>query len=152
LILQPLFKSVKIIKNDGYLYLGVISKLKENKVWNIGNEPGLLFNSICLYLFRSNNAGIGSGNNWSKNFNENNEYNVGDNTVVEVDVDMEKKVIFYFINKKQCPYYISDVYSSPLLFGMGAIQSNSILAVLSIKKMAKSSADSSVPCEAIKWK
>jgi hypothetical protein len=100
----------------------------------------------------SNYAAISSGDNWSKNFNENNEYNVGDNTVIEVEVDMEKKVIFYFINKKQCPYYISDVSSFPLLFGISAGLSNCILEVLSIKKIVKSSSDPSVRCEAMKWR
>jgi hypothetical protein len=103
-------------------------------------------------LYYSNFAQIGSGNNWSETFNGNNEYNVRDNTVVEVEVDMEKKVIFYFINKKQCPYYISGVFSSPLLFGINASFSDAILEILSVKKMVKSSSDSSVPCEAIKWK
>jgi hypothetical protein len=65
---------------------------------------------------------------------------------------LEKKVIYYFINKKQCPYYISDVSSSPLLFGIRAFQSNSILEVLSVKKMVKSSSDPSVRCKAMKWK
>jgi hypothetical protein len=37
-----LFRAVKIIKNDGELYLGVISKLKENKVWCIGYESGFV--------------------------------------------------------------------------------------------------------------
>jgi hypothetical protein len=97
-------------------------------------------------------ADIVSGENGSDNFNKNNKYNVGDNTVVEIEVDMEKKVIFYFINKKECPYYISDVSSSPLLFGISAFQSNSILEVLSIKKIVKSSSDPSVPCEAMKWR
>jgi hypothetical protein len=107
-----------------------------------------------LYLYRSDCANIGCGDrdHWSENFSENNEYNVGDNTVVEVEVDMEKKVIFYFINKKQCPYYISDVSSSPLLFGIRAYWSNSILEVLSVKKIVKSSSDPSVLCEAVKWR
>jgi hypothetical protein len=100
----------------------------------------------------SDYADIGSGGNWSDNFNKNNEYNVGDNTLVEVEVDMEKKVIFYFINKKQCPYYISDVSSSPLLFGICAYESKAILEVLSVKKMVKSSSDRSVRCEAMKWR
>jgi hypothetical protein len=37
-----LFRSVKIIKKDGGLYLGVISKLEENKVWRIGHELGFV--------------------------------------------------------------------------------------------------------------
>jgi hypothetical protein len=65
---------------------------------------------------------------------------------------MEKKVIFYFINNKQCPFYISDVSSFPLLFGISADCSNSILQVLSIKKIVKSSSDCSVKCKAMKWK
>jgi hypothetical protein len=108
--------------------------------------------SSSLWLDDSNITHIGSGNMWIDDFNENNEYNVGDNTVVEEEADMEKKVIFYFINKKQCPYYISDVSSSPLLFGISGRWSNAILEVLSVKKLVKSSADPSVPCNAIKWK
>jgi hypothetical protein len=65
---------------------------------------------------------------------------------------MDKKVILYSINKKRCPYYISDVSSSPLLFGISGYKSKAILEVLSVKKMVKSSSDPSVPCEAIKWK
>jgi hypothetical protein len=65
---------------------------------------------------------------------------------------MEKKVIFYFINKMQCPYYISDISSSLLLFGISAFQSNSILGILSVRKMVKSSSDPFLKCEAIKWK
>jgi hypothetical protein len=103
-------------------------------------------------LYDSNWANIGSGGKWSENINRNNKYNVGDNTVVEVEIDMEKKVIFYFINKKQCPYYICDISSSLLLFGIRAYYSNCILEVLSIKKIVKSSSDPSVRCKAMKWK
>jgi hypothetical protein len=106
-----------------------------------------------LHFDGSDIAKINSGyHNWSENFNENNEYNVGDNSVVEIEADMEKKVIFYFINKKQCPYYISDVSSSLLLFGINARWPNCILEVLSIKKIVKSSSDPSVRCKTMKWK
>jgi hypothetical protein len=105
-----------------------------------------------LDLYGSDCAKIGSGNYWSGNFNENNEYNIGDNTVVEVEADMKKKVIFYFINKKRCPYYISDVSSSPLLFAISGFNSKAILEILSIKKIVKSSSNPFVPCKAMKWK
>jgi hypothetical protein len=50
-----------------------------------------------LWWYGSDWGKICSSGDWSENFNENNKYNVGDNTVVEVEADMEKKVIFYFI-------------------------------------------------------
>jgi hypothetical protein len=104
-------------------------------------------------LYGSDCGQIGCGYNWSNNFNNNNnEYNVGDNTIVEVEVDMKKKMIFYFINNKQCPYYICDISSSPLLFGINALYSNSILEIVSVKKMMKSTIDYSVSCEAMKWR
>jgi hypothetical protein len=80
------------------------------------------------------------------------EYDLGDNTEVEIEVDMEKKGIFYFINKMQCPYYICGVSSSSLLFGISADYSNAVLKVLSVKKMEKSSAHPSLKCDGIKWK
>jgi hypothetical protein len=130
--------------------------LKEHLVWKIGAQP-LFFHfdldSSSLGFNGSKYVQIGSGNySWTPNFNSNNEFNVGNNSVVEIEVDMEKKVIYYFINNKQCPYYISDVSSSPLLFGISALNSNAILEVLSVKKMRKSSVDPSVPCKAMKWK
>jgi hypothetical protein len=105
-----------------------------------------------LYLRGSNWAVIGSGGDWSNNFNKNNDYQVKVNAEVEIEVDVKKKVIYYFINSKYCPYYISDVFSFPLLFGISGGLSNAILEVVSVKKMVKSSVDSSVPCKAINWK
>jgi hypothetical protein len=67
---------------------------------------------------------VDANNVFSSNFNENNEFNVGDRSFVNVEVDLQKKRIYYFINKKQCPYYSNSVSSSPLLFGISAYYSN----------------------------
>jgi hypothetical protein len=52
-----LFRSVIITKYDVLLFLGVVSKLKEKEVWNMGWESGFviqfnLFVIIIHFLFR----------------------------------------------------------------------------------------------------
>jgi hypothetical protein len=42
MILHPLFRSVKIIDYGGELFLGVISKEKENMVWYMENESSFV--------------------------------------------------------------------------------------------------------------
>jgi hypothetical protein len=79
---------------------------------------------------------------------------VGDNTRVEIqiEIDTEKKMIFYFINKKQCPFYIYDISSSPHLFGISTKYSSSILEMLSIRNMKKLSINCFVFCEVMKYR
>jgi hypothetical protein len=103
----------------------------------------------------------GSG---SDDFNKNSEFDIlynrktdvlvnDDNGKIDVLVNMNKRVIYYFINGKQCPYYINNVSSSSsLLFGISAYDSSSIIEVLSIIKMKESYVNPSLECKALEWK
>jgi hypothetical protein len=127
----------------------LISKSKEDKVWNIGHEP----KSSALSLLADGSAQIISHRNYSGYFNQNNEYEYGNNSVVDVEVDCEKKTIYFFINKKQCPYYISDISSSfPLFFGFNSAYSP-IFEVLSLFKILPSSSyvNPFIQCIPVKW-
>jgi hypothetical protein len=127
--------------------VGAISKSKENMIWNIGFQS----ESSSLVLPTDNVVCIWSCNKCSETFNKNNEFGLEDNSTVDVEVDCEKKTIYYFINKKQSPYYISDISSSsfPLLFGFSSDESP-IIEVLSIHKLNRSNSyvNSSVECKA----
>jgi hypothetical protein len=73
-------------------------KQKENKVCYIG----FVSQSSALYLADYDNAAeISFCGNWSINFNTDNKNKNGDNSVVDVEVDFEKKTIYYFINNDQ---------------------------------------------------
>jgi hypothetical protein len=128
----------------------LISKLKENKVWNIGSE----LQTSTLVLLYGCLTNICSGGNSSEWFNKNNEFKYGNNSVVDIEADCEKKTIHYFINKNQCPYYISYISSSsfPLLFGFSSKYSP-IVEVISLFKIFSSSSyiNSSFECKPIKW-
>jgi hypothetical protein len=150
------------VKCDGYLFFGTILKSKENRVWNIGYEKGiflfvflsiliLLLDSSALRIWKVDDVDIGSGWKWSPSFNTSNEYKVGDNIIVDVEVDMNKKTIHYFINNNLCPYYQSDISSSPLLFGISGYDSKGIIEIISLKKMKRSSVNPSTKCEGMKW-
>jgi hypothetical protein len=105
--------------------------------------------SSALQICSVNNFQICSWDICSPNFNNNNELKMGDGSVVEVDVDMEKKEIHYTVNSILCPYYHHNVSSSPLLFGFRASNSSSIIEVISVQKLIRSSIDPSAKCEEI---
>jgi hypothetical protein len=107
--------------------------------------------SSALRIYKLDDMQIGYGNLWSPVFNTNNEYKFGDNSIVDVEVDMNKKIIHYFINNNLCPYYHSDISSFPLLFGISGIRSKGIIEIICVKKTRKSSVNPSTKCEAMKW-
>jgi hypothetical protein len=147
------------VKYDGSIRFGTIFKSKENRVWNIGSENGfflfifliLLLDSSALRIYSVDSVCICSGNVWSSKFNRNNEYKFGDNSIVDVEIDMNKKTIHYFINNNLCPYYHSDISSSPLLFGISGYDSNGIIEIISVKKTRRSSVNPCAKCEGMKW-
>jgi hypothetical protein len=108
--------------------------------------------SSCLELWNSDLAYIYCGKSHSANFNKKIEFIVENNTIIDVEVNMNDKTIYYFINNKQCPFYVNNISSSCLLFNIGALDSSSILEVISVKKLVVSSVDSSVECEPREWK
>jgi hypothetical protein len=105
--------------------------------------------SSALGIFSVNNFQIGCGDEWTPNFNINNELKIGDGSIVEVDVDMEKKEIHYTVNNILCPYYHHNVSSSPLLFGFRSSNSTSIIEVISVQYLIRSRIDPSAKCEEI---
>jgi hypothetical protein len=77
--------------------MGLISKSKENRVCYIGDES----QSSALFLDNTYEAQICSGGNISNDFNRNNKYKLGDNSIIDVEVDCEKKIEHeYFFAKK----------------------------------------------------
>jgi hypothetical protein len=130
--------------------MGIICKSKKNKVWKIGDELQstalILYPYVCVLILCSGN--------YSEKFNKNNEFKLEDNSVVDVEVDCEKKTIYFFINKNQSPYYISDISSSsfPLLFGFSS-RFAPIIEIISLFKILPSSSfiNPSLECKEIKW-
>jgi hypothetical protein len=82
-------------------------------------------------------AQICSGGHDSKLFNKNNEFEYEDTSVVDIEIYCEKKTIHFFINKKQCPYYISSISSSsfPLLFAFSSRYCSTIIQIISLFKI-----------------
>jgi hypothetical protein len=149
------------VKYDGSIRFGTIIKSKENRVWNIGCEKGfflfaflsiliLILDSSALRIYNLDDIDIGSGDVWSSDFNSNNEYEFGDNSIVDMEVDMNKKTIHYFINNNLCPYYHFDI-SSSLLFGISGYNSKGIIEIISVKKMRRTSVNPCSKCEGMKW-
>jgi hypothetical protein len=107
--------------------------------------------SSALRIYKVENMQIGSGSVWSSGFNRNNEYKFGDKSIVDVEVDMNKKTICYFINNNLCPYYHFDISSSPLLFGITGFNSKGNIKIISVKKIKNPSMNPSSKCEGMKW-
>jgi hypothetical protein len=98
-----------------------------------------------------NNAKISSGNYLSDNFNSINEFEITNGSLIEVEVDLNKKIVYYFINEKLCPYYVYDIFSFPLLFGISCFFSNGIFEVISVQKLKQPSVYVSNKYKKIPW-
>jgi hypothetical protein len=110
-----------------------------------------MLESSCLHALNLNRVCICSAGTDSDDFNMNKEFEIGDNTIIDVEVDMNNKLLYYFIGNKQCPFYVNNISSSNLLFGISAVKSSSVIEVISIKKVNKSSVDPSVKCKPLEW-
>jgi hypothetical protein len=60
-------------------------------------------------------------------------------------------MIFFFINKKQCPVIVENVLSVPLLFGIRGWETTGITEVISIRKLVRSSSSNSDEFKKIEW-
>jgi hypothetical protein len=80
------------------------------------------------------------------------EYKFGVNSIVGVEVDMNKTTIHYFINNNHYPYYHFNISSSPLLFGISGFNLKGIIEVISVIKTKRSSVNPCTKFEGMKWK
>jgi hypothetical protein len=96
---------------------------------------------------------IYSESNISPEFNENNKHIIANNSFVEVEVNINKKAVFFFMNHKQYLYYVFPIPSSvfPLLFGISGHNTSSVVEVISVQKLLRSSFYVSAECEKISW-
>jgi hypothetical protein len=119
--------SLALLPNQKKTEFGILDTRKAFSYLCFLSALILILDSSALRICNVDDIQIGSGWEWSSKFNTNNEYKFGDNSIVDVEVNMNKKTIHYFINNNLCPYYHSDISSSPLLFGINAIYSNGII-------------------------
>jgi hypothetical protein len=99
-----------------------------------------------------NYAQIGSGGQWSQNFNKQNIYDVKNNGVISIEVDMKEKTIHYFLNYSLCPYYHSGINSYiSVVFGICGIFADAVVELISVCKLKKPTVDKSLECVEKKW-
>jgi hypothetical protein len=60
-----------------------------------------------------------------------------ENSVVELELNMNEKTLYFFLNNKQIPYFICNVSSSPLSFGISGCWTNSNIEIISLLKLHK---------------
>jgi hypothetical protein len=86
-------------------------------------------------------------------FNKRNEFRVGEGSTVDIEVDLCKKIIIFFINKEQCPYIVENVsdHSLPLLFGISGDTLSSIIEVVSVQKSRVSSCSNINGFKKLQW-
>jgi hypothetical protein len=113
----------------------------------------LVAESTGLYLSNNSMAEVGCGGNYSRLFNQNKDFdfNVTDNSTIQVRVDMNDKTAFYYINNNQFPVIVYNISSSPLLFGISGIETEAVVEITSVQKILKRIAYSSVEYEEMEW-
>jgi hypothetical protein len=111
----------------------------------------ILTESCGLNIYNGTVVFINSARNKSLNFNFNKEFSIRDESIVEIEVDIKRKKILYSINNKRCLYYVLNLSSTPLLFGIKGYNTNGILEVISIQKNFKCSTDNLDEFKGIEW-
>jgi hypothetical protein len=62
---------------------------------------------------------------------------MGDNGEVGVEADFPRAELHYFVNDTQLHYIVAHVHTSPLLFGLSAVDSNAVVEILSLQKLTR---------------
>jgi hypothetical protein len=73
------------------------------------------------------------------------------NSVVELELNMNEKTLYFFLNNKQIPYFIYNISSSPLSFGISGLNTNSSIEIISLLKLHKPTINNNIPSEKIEW-
>jgi hypothetical protein len=134
--------------------------------------------SSAVKLYNTGGCEVGSGGKWSEDISQNNSYSspspssspssssssssssdeknniaphICDGVVVDVEIDMEKKGISYWIDGVLSVWRIIKVTSTPLLFGLCGVGVASEVEVVSLQRMKRSSLNPSLPFHSLDW-
>jgi hypothetical protein len=75
----------------------------------------------------------------------------GENSVIELELNMMNKTLHFFLNKKQLPYVIENITSSPLCFGISSCYKINI-EIISLLKLNEPTTDNNITCSKFEWK
>jgi hypothetical protein len=101
---------------------------------------GLTLDSDCAIIRSSyNNLFI---------FNKSNEYGIGNNTTIDVELDAYSQTLFVFINHKPCPCYVRNIKASsfPLLFAVRGFDCACVVEVASVCRLRNPSFSAASVC------
>jgi hypothetical protein len=77
--------------------------------------------------------------------------NFGENSTIEMEVNMNEKTLYFFINKAQLPYVVHNITSPSLSFGISGDNTKLTVELLSLIKLNKPSANNQ-NCTKFDWK
>jgi hypothetical protein len=101
-----------------------------------------------------NSVQILSGNTKSLIFYIDSSYKIPDNMIIEIEINPKNSSIFFFLNHRQCSYYICNICwsSYPLLFGISGCNTTSAVIINSVQKLVKPISNTFFECRKIEWK
>jgi hypothetical protein len=65
---------------------------------------------------------------------------------------MINKTLHFFLNKKQLPYVIYNITSSPLCFGISGYNTKSTIEIISLLKLNEPTINNNIECTKFSWK
>jgi hypothetical protein len=80
------------------------------------------------------------------------EFPFVENSIVELELNMNEKTLYFFLNNKQIPYFIYNTYSSPLSFGISGEYTNSNIEIISLLKLHKPTTNNNVRSVKLEWR
>jgi hypothetical protein len=94
----------------------------------------------CSYIYY--------GGSYSSDFGK--QSNFGENSTIEMEVNMNEKTLHFFINKTQLPYVVHSITSLFLSFGISGYDTKLTVEFLSLIKLNKPSANNQ-NCTKFQW-
>jgi hypothetical protein len=79
------------------------------------------------------------------------QFPFAENSVVELELNMNEKTLYFFLNNKQIPYFIYNILSSPLSFAISGQYTKSSIEIISLLKLHKPTINYNIPSEKYEW-
>jgi hypothetical protein len=79
------------------------------------------------------------------------QFHFVENCVVELELNVNEKTLYFFLNNKQIPYFIYNISSSPLSFGISGYKTNSSIEIISFLKLHKPTINNNIPSQKFEW-
>jgi hypothetical protein len=97
----------------------------------------LFYSESASFVICPSGSYINYGGSSSGNLGEESDF--GENSIIDLELNMNNKSLYFFVNNKLLPYIVDNISSSSLYFGITGYYTISTVEVISFLKLRKPS-------------